>query len=155
MSKQVKKPKFKLSEADFLKMILEIFEGDPNILLWRQNTGTFPLANRDGTTRMFRAGQKGAADITGIIKEYRCGYCNRLQQGIRIEIEVKGTDGKLSDHQNEWLDNISEYNAICVAIWPEENDMLPTGFLRQRLEHAIWQQCPECYKKQGKQNVRT
>ena len=106
------KKKFHISEAEFLHMILDTFKDDRNILMFRRNVGGCKIKNESGNERYVRFGQPGMSDIEGIVKEYRCSFCNRLQHGVHFELEVKGTDGKLSSHQEKWLKHISEFNGI-------------------------------------------
>ena len=128
-------------ESEFQKYILEAFEYDRNIKIWRNNTGATKIDDK----RFIRFGVPGAADIIGIVKHFRCKICNASQDGIFLAIEVKGTKGKTTDKQTEWLNEIEDYNGITIVLKPIESD--PIG-LRERIEQRIYSmKCPQCVSK--------
>ena len=128
-------------ESEFQKYILEAFKYDRNIYMWRNNTGATKIDDK----RFIRFGVPGAADIIGIVKHFRCKFCNASQDGIFLAIEVKGTNGKLTDKQTEWLNEVGNYNGISLVLTPVEND--PIG-LRERIEQRIYSmKCPQCVSK--------
>ena len=132
----------KMTETDLVNWIIEAFEYDNNIAVWRQNTGAHVYENKQGKKRFVRFGTAGAADITGIVKSFRCPKCNCRCEGVRLEIECKVGKGKQTNHQKEYQKNIEEFNGIYLLIYPEPNDPL---YLRQRIEKIIYSlQCPKC-----------
>lgn len=75
----------------------------PNFRVWRQNTGGQTLEYR-GRKRFVRFGVAGQSDLTGI-----------GPGGIRVEIEVKGPHGKLTDKQIDWLTTIQQAGGIAFS----------------------------------------
>ena len=130
-----------ISEREFQKWVLEAFEQDSNIIMWRNNTGVSKMENK----RFVRFGAPGSADIIGIVKHFRCKSCNASQDGVFLAIELKSEKGKPTNKQTEWLNQVSQYNGIAILLFPEEKD--PIG-LRERIEKMIYSMvCPRCYEK--------
>jgi len=130
-----------MQEAELQREILNAFEYDSNIKIFRNNTGMIKAENK----RLVRFGQVGSADILGIVKHFRCKRCNASQDGVFLAIEVKSDKGKVTEHQQKWLDTISNFNGICMVIKPEPDDPV---HLKQRIEQKIYSSiCPSCYEK--------
>lgn len=126
-----------IKEVEFQRMVLDAFEYDPDIWLWRSNVGAVKIDDK----RFVRFGEKGAADIIGLAT-FRCPKCNVLQAGVFIAIELKVGKNKVSNAQLEWLNRIGKYNGIAMVLYPEDND--PIG-LHDRITKIIRSQlCPRC-----------
>lgn len=87
------------TEAQIQKLCLQWINTVPGVKAWRQNTGGAKLKGFH-----VRFGVKGQADITGI-----------AERGIRLEIEIKKNDGKLSEDQFAWLRMIREAGGIAFC----------------------------------------
>lgn len=74
------------------------------VFAWRQNTGSF-RAEHKGKKRFVRFSHPGISDILGI-----CG------DGRFLAIEVKRADGKLSDDQKAFLDNVTKEGGIALVV---------------------------------------
>ena len=66
--------------------------------LWRQNVGTMRINDR-----VIKYGQKGMADLSGI-----------LPDGRRLEIEVKTPRGRQSDAQKNWQIMIERFGGVYI-----------------------------------------
>jgi predicted Zn-ribbon and HTH transcriptional regulator len=129
-----------MKESEFLRHILQAFEYDSNIKMFRRNVG----AHKTDEGRFIRFGEVGQSDIWGIIKECRCPFCNRQQWGIHFEIEVKSDSGQATKAQLEWLNMVAQNNGVAVLVKPERND--PIG-LRERITKLLLDtKCPKCYE---------
>lgn len=53
----------------------------------RRNTGTFLLEGKDGKTRRFKAGEKGAADLFGVLPDGRHFECEIKRYGKRPTLD--------------------------------------------------------------------
>ena len=80
----------KQSEKDIQNSIMRLLKKH-NIYHWRNNTGMMKIGNR-----IIRYGKVGSSDI----------FCFR--GGRFIAIEVKSATGKLTEHQEEFLNNVNE-----------------------------------------------
>ena len=128
-----------IKEKDLLKWLLDSFRDHPNILLKRRNVG----AHKTEDGRFIRFGEKGQADIWGIVREHTCSKCKRLCQGTHLEIELKGSDGMPTELQIKWLNQVAEYNAIPILLFAEADDPIN---LQKRVEETIYStKCPICY----------
>jgi hypothetical protein len=134
-----------ITEHQFQKWILESFDGHRNIMLFRRNTGAAKIGER-----FIRFSEAGQSDIWGIIKEYRCPRCNRLQWGVHFEIELKVGKNKLSAPQEQWIRKVAEFNGNALVLRPDGNE--PVGIVN-RLERLLYSFiCPDCVAK-GKMEV--
>ena len=141
MARKATKKKVKISESKFQKWVLDAFEHDRNVILFRRNVGAYKT--EDG--RFIRFSEKGQSDLWGIIKSFRCSQCNRLQEGVHAEIELKTGNNKLTIDQQEWLCTVADWNGIAICVYPAETD--PIG-LRDRIYKLITSSpCPQCYEK--------
>lgn len=87
----------KRKEKDIQKAILDYLALFPKkVKVWRQNTGALKIDNR-----FVRFGQKGAADITGI-----------LYGGRRLEIEVKAPGKYPSPAQRAFGADIIKFGGV-------------------------------------------
>lgn len=77
-----------MSESDLVQAILVEFGARPDLRIWRANV----LVAQDRNGRVIRAGIKGQADISGIMRP----------SGRRIEIECKTSTGRQSKEQKRW-----------------------------------------------------
>lgn len=93
------------SEAQILKAILQLLHRHPKVAkVWRVNSGSFKQTY-GGKTRYIRANTAhGMSDIQGILKN-----------GTSIFIEVKSAKGVLKPHQKEFLDSMTNANAIAFV----------------------------------------
>jgi hypothetical protein len=80
------------------------------VMCWRNNTGSFVRnyynqKEQKWKQTFFRAGQKGHADIFGV-----------LPDGKFLAIEVKTLTGKLSKEQVEFLADVKKNNGVAVVV---------------------------------------
>jgi len=75
------------------------------VRVWKSNTGVFRDLEDDD--RIIRAGVKGAADISGIIR-------NRSGFGIRLEIEVKTGSGRQTPQQKHFQRMIESLGGLYL-----------------------------------------
>ena len=80
--------------------VMEALSGRADVRVWRNNVG----AAKDGK-RFVRFGLPGSADITGI-----------LADGRRLEIEVKGPKGKLSERQRYFGEMIRAFGGVYIVV---------------------------------------
>jgi len=137
------KPKL-MGESTFQKWILDAFDGDVNVKMFRRNIGGLQKENG----KFVRFGQTGQADIWGWIVEHRCPFCNKVQFGTHFEIEVKAENGKPTKAQLVWLKMVAENNGIAILLYPVKND--PIGLRERILRMLVGQNCPQCVEKQRK-----
>ena len=129
-----------MTESQFQKYVLEAFKYHDNIMIWRNNTGVTKMDNK----RFVRFGTPGSADIIGIIKHFRCQQCNASQNGIFLAIELKGSEGELQPSQQEWIDKVTEFNAIAFCLFPIETD--PIGLRERIVKKCYSYTCGSCSK---------
>jgi predicted RNA-binding Zn-ribbon protein involved in translation (DUF1610 family) len=135
-------------EKDFEKMVLNAFIGHRTIKLWKQNVGAFKTGKR-----FIRCGLPGQSDISGLVKMYYCPNCNRKQWGVRIEIELKNENGKETERQLDWLNDINEFNGIAFVLRAIPNETIHE--LMRRIEKRITSYvCPDCYEKSRIENLK-
>ena len=133
--------KIKIPESEFQKWVLDAFKHDRDVILFRRNVG----AHKTDDGRFIRFAEKGQSDLWGIAKSFRCPQCNRLQEGVHAELELKTGNNKLTSDQKEWLNTVANWNGIAICIYPAETD--PIG-LRDRIYKLITSTpCPQCYEK--------
>jgi len=130
-----------ISESKLLRYVLDAFDGDENVKMFRRNVGG--MTKPDG--QYVRFGFTGQSDLYGWIVEHRCPFCNRVQFGTHFEIEVKSDKGKPTAAQLAWLNMVAKNNGIAVLIHPEPND--PIGLRERVLKMLCGQKCPDCYRK--------
>lgn len=114
-------------ERETQRQIQVAFGALPWLRLWRVNVG---VAKTPGG-QMMRFGIPGMADLTGIVA------CGR-----RLEVEVKGPDGRLSQEQVAWGRCIKSLGGLhCVARSVDDLQ----AFLQEHLAG-----CPTCAAAAGK-----
>jgi hypothetical protein len=119
-----------MSEQVFQKMVLEAFQYDNTILLWRRNVGAAKMQNGS----FIRFAESGQADLWGIIDWMCCPVCGQIHKGKHLEIELKSGSGKETALQKNWLDTTRKCNGIAFVLRPAESD--PIG-LRDRTAELI------------------
>jgi len=145
MKKTITKKKiFSMSEKTFLKYIKDAFEFDDDLVLKRRNVG----AHKTKTGRFIRFGEAGQADLFGTIKKWTCPCCQRVREGVTVEIEVKGIDkngkrGVQSSAQKKWQAEVERNNGVYLLLFPVESD--PIG-LRARIWRLIDRKMCRCYE---------
>lgn len=87
----------KISEKDIQTSILNKLK-KLGIYAWRNNTGVTKIGDR-----IISFGHKGSSDI----------FC--FHNGRFVAIEVKSAGGKVTDHQEAFLDEVNK-NAHCLGI---------------------------------------
>ena len=133
-------------ESVFLKWILEAFEYDRNIFMFRRNVGAARYEKANGKKGFIRFAEAGQSDLWGWINKHHCPFCNRLQVGTHFEIEVKNEKGKLTKLQHDWLVFVADHGGIAIELRPEPTD--PIG-LRERITKILTEQkCPLCLMKE-------
>jgi hypothetical protein len=96
-----------VSEKDIQVEILRALAGDRRLRLWRANSGK--AVSFDGK-RVVSFGVPGQADLTGV-----------LQDGRRLEVEVKDEHGRQSQQQLAYMRMIREYKGVYIlARSPQE-----------------------------------
>lgn len=98
-------------EAVLQKLILARVNALDGVRLWRANTG---MAYSSGSGRMVRFGQPGQADLSGI-----------LRGGRRLEVEVKGPSGRVSDEQEAFGARITELGGLYIVARTLEDALNP------------------------------
>lgn len=88
-----------MSESETQQAILREFGALPWLRIWRANV----LVARDSTGRIVRAGIKGQADLSGILKG-----------GRRLEIEVKSPTGRQTKEQRAWQRMIEAHQGLYI-----------------------------------------
>lgn len=86
-------------ESKIISEIMRYLCGNSYLRVWRQNTG----AMSDKRGRIVRFGVPGAADISGI-----------LNDGRRLEIEVKSSTGRESKEQIAFEKMIRKYGGVYI-----------------------------------------
>ena len=87
-----------MSEHEIQNAIIREFGTRPELRLWRANCGTARFHGR-----VVRFGVPGQADLTGI-----------LQNGRRIEIEVKSATGRQSIEQKQYQAMIERFGGLYI-----------------------------------------
>lgn len=125
-----------MREKEIQNEILRIFGTRPDLRIWRQNTGSaygegvvrrvFALVRQGAfseavrmiaTSRPVKFGVVGAADLSGIVA------------GRRLEIEVKGPDGKQSKEQANYQAMIERFGGVYVLARSVEDVWAAVGHL--------------------------
>ena len=88
------------TEKQIQSEILDTFGRLPGLRVWRQNVG---IALTPDGRRVVAFGQRGSADVSGI-----------LNDGRRLEIEVKSARGRQSKHQRAFQTMIEAFNGVYV-----------------------------------------
>jgi len=97
---QRKNSKPRRSEKSVMSEVMQALSGRGDLRAWRNNVG----AARDGG-RFVRFGLPGSADITGI-----------LNDGRRLEIEVKAPGGRLSEKQKNFGAMIQKFGGVFFVV---------------------------------------
>lgn len=94
------------TEAEILKAIMSLLRAHPKVArVWRQNSMTAQFKNAEGKTRYVRANTaRGMSDIQGILKS-----------GRGLFVEVKTAIGKVEDHQQAFLDDMTKAGALAFV----------------------------------------
>jgi len=95
----------KANETSLVRAIIEELNLR-GIKCWRANRGAARYPGKDGKTRFVQYGINGQADITGI-----------LNDGRRLEIEVKVGNKQPSDAQREFLQMIQQRGGLAIVAW--------------------------------------
>ena len=98
-----------MKEKQIQNQILRTFGTRPDVRLWRANAGTASFGP-PGSRRTVAFGLRGQADLTGI-----------LPGGIRLEIEVKGPNGRQSREQKFYQQMIERFGGVYVLAWSVED----------------------------------
>lgn len=112
------KPKPRL-ESEVQKDILKWLNDLPHVWAWRRNIGAFQIRGQ-----WVRFGQKGMADIEGIIT------IPGRELGLHLEVETKRPGNKPTPDQRAWLAACATSGAI--AVWA---DSVPV--LEEKLKQAF------------------
>lgn len=133
--------KFEIKENEVLQMILNVFQDDANVHLWRRNVGGGFYKNRTGKDSFVRFGEKGQSDIYGYANVI-CDRCGKISRGIHVEIELKASNGRLTEHQKEWIAKTENNGAIAFVFQPKTNEELLN--CRRIVTDEINKHCPHC-----------
>lgn len=94
-----------MTEAAIQSEIHRVIGSRADVRLWRRNIG----AARDPRTyRLIRFGFPGQADLSGI-------WRRPDGAGIRLEIEVKGPRGRLTDKQRQFGEMIDRLGGVYIV----------------------------------------
>ena len=95
------------SEADIRRSIMSLLNHHPKIhKAWTQGSGNFLFEGANGKKRMFRANSaRGMSDIQAILKG----------SGRGVFIEVKAAKGRVMEHQQEFLDEMTKAGALAFV----------------------------------------
>ena len=101
-------------ERNVQRLLLDWLNTQPNIKVWRQNTGASAYTFK-GKKRFVRFGIPGQSDLVGL-----------TGGGRFLAVEVKSAKGKLTEHQAEYLNMVRKYGgiALCVSSLEELQDQL-------------------------------
>jgi hypothetical protein len=91
-------------EGAVVKACLEFLELR-GIYAYRQNTGAAEYQDKAGKKRFVRYGKKGVSDIIGVLPP----------GGRFIAVECKAPNGRLSEHQIEFLNDIERMGGLAVV----------------------------------------
>ncbi len=132
-----------ITESIFLKMVLEAFKDDPDIILWRNNVGAIHKEYK-GKQSYIAFGIKGSSDILGIAKRPTCPKCNNVTGiGTLISIECKTNKGRVSPEQSQWIGKINKMGGIAFVLRPgTDNDLFR---IRERILEKINDLCTNCF----------
>lgn len=102
-----RKPSGEPTEAQILRAVMQLLAHHPRVAaVWRQNSGTFVAANRDGSSRYIRANtQRGMSDIAGTLRD-----------GRGLFLEVKSRRGKVQPHQQAFIDRMKSAGAVAGVV---------------------------------------
>lgn len=93
-----------MNEKCIQNAILREFGTRRDMRLWRANVGVARIGGpRRAGGRVVRFGIPGQADLTGI-----------LPGGLRLEIEVKGADGRQTEEQRSFQRMIERFGGVYV-----------------------------------------
>ena len=110
-----------MKEKQIQNQILRTFGTRSDVRLWRANAGTASFGS-PGSRRTVAFGLRGQADLTGI-----------LPGGIRLEIEVKGPNGRQSHEQKLYQQMIERFGGIYVlARSVEDVERVIAAYLTER-----------------------
>lgn len=105
------------AEAFVQTAILEAWGAHPRLRLWRANVGVGWYEKGKPACKCHhpnaypvRYGVKGQWDLSGM-----------LDDGRRIEIEVKGPGGKLTEEQETWGRIMRRFKVIAIEAWSVED----------------------------------
>lgn len=90
-------------EKTIQNAILRAYATRPWLRIWRQNTGMAQYSAVDGSHRTVRFGLPGQADLSGI-----------LNDGRRLEIEVKTARGRQSEQQQNYQRMIERFGGVYI-----------------------------------------
>jgi hypothetical protein len=102
-----KAPLVTLKESDTQRTILDWLAVN-RIFHYRSNSGAMS-GEHNGKKRFFRFGAVGSPDIIAVV----CGKY--------VGIEVKGTEGKQSEHQKKFEDGLKKCGGIYILARPLED----------------------------------
>jgi hypothetical protein len=85
------------------RAIIRYFElrGD---LVWRNNTGAFPIQDATHRRRFFRAGAKGSGDIFVVL----------APRGEFLSVEVKAGRDRVRESQIEWIHKVERAGGLTL-----------------------------------------
>lgn len=131
-----------LPEKQIVNAVKHYFALDPNVRVWRRNTGAVESQNR-----FVRFGEPGMSDFFGIVREVRCPRCGKiLRRGVHLEIECKRYGGRLTAEQKNYLETVKKMGGIAVVAIPYPTETDPTGFasLKTTLRSVSSERCDKC-----------
>ena len=135
-------------EKAVVAYVLGFFKFDENVRLYRRNVGdTGVVDDNTGKKRYIRFGEKGQADIWGVIRYVHCPECGAVaERGVHVEIECKRYRGRLRPEQKEFLKEMKKLGAVTLVARPEPAPNDPNGFesIGNKLERLPYRLCHEC-----------
>lgn len=111
-----------MSEKSIQNTILREFGTRSDMRIWRQNTGVARMGGR-----IVAFGIPGQADLSGL-----------LPGGIRLEIECKTEDGRLSIEQRNFQCMIQRFGGVYVVARSVDDVWRAIGkYLKQEVQSAV------------------
>ncbi len=110
-----------LEEKKTQNDIIRTFSTRSDMRLWRANSGVAKFEDeRTGKERQVRFGIPGQADLSGIVED-----------GVRLEIEVKSKTGKQTIAQKNFQNMIDDFGGIYIlarSVQDVTNELRKRGY---------------------------
>lgn len=112
-------------ESHILSEVMVTLGSLQHVRVWRQNVG----AARDPVSgRVIHYGLPGMADLSGMV---RATTPSGELVGLRLEVEVKSADGRISPKQRTWGAMVERFGGIWLVVRSEDE-------AREKLASALW-----------------
>ena len=102
-----------MAERNIQSAIREALGLEPDLVLWRNNTGVFA----DGRGGMVRTGLGvGSADLVGILRGAAQMHIAARFVGRFFALEVKQARGRASEEQQRWLALVRSFGGFASVV---------------------------------------